>query len=388
MSAVSPDCETARNKRAVLHDGAAVAVFARDLDAARNAGDAFEPVARDEARVIARAARDDLHVLDAREQRVGIDAEDVRQHAFAGDAAFERVRDRARLLEDFLQHVVLVFAALDGIGGELALPDRPLDRRAVGRIDAKPVRRDLGDVAFFEIREVARFLDQRLHVGAEEVFAFADAGDERRAAPRADDVAGLIAAHDRDRVRAVEALRRADDGTQEVIAFVHRLVHEMRDDFGVGIGVEAVAMRLELIAKLRMVLDDAVVHDRDAIVGHVRMGVDRVRHAVRRPARVRDAGDAGDRRLRVKLLELAHLAGCAHALEACIALEDGNAGRVITSIFERLEACDQDRYDVPPAGGCNDSAHRSYPWAILREHRPDSFASSTGLRRFDVRSTR
>ena len=136
------------------------------------------------------------------------------------------------------------------------------------------------------------------------------------AAARADDVARRIAAHDRDRVGAVQALRRVDDGVQQVGAVVHRAMDQVRDDFGVGVRIEAVAVRLQLLAQLGMVLDDAVVDDRDAVVGHVRMRVDRVRHAVRRPARVRDAGEAGDRRAQVEGFELAHLARGAHARQA------------------------------------------------------------------------
>ena len=53
-------------------------------------------------------------------------------------------------------------------------------------------------------------LDQGLHIGAEEVLADADAGHERAAAPRADHMARLVAAHDGDRVGAVQACGRAD----------------------------------------------------------------------------------------------------------------------------------------------------------------------------------
>ncbi len=188
------------------------------------------------------------------------------------------------------------------------------------------------------------------------MLAFADAGDQRRAAARADDMAGLIAAHDRDRVSAMKALRRADDRTQQSGAFVHRLMDQVRDDFGIGVRIEAVAMRLELFAKRGVVLDDAVVDDRDAVVGDVRMRVDRVRHAVRRPARVRDAGEAFDRRLLVKLLEIANLAGRADTRQA-VAFEDRDAGGIVAAVFERLEAGDQDRDDVFPRGGGDDSAH-------------------------------
>ena len=68
----------------------------------------------------------------------------------------------------------------------------------------------------------------------------------------------------------------------------------MRDDLAVGLGDETIALRLEALAQRLEVLDDAVVHDRDLVAAGVRMRVRRRRCAVRGPARMRDAGGAGD----------------------------------------------------------------------------------------------
>ena len=63
------------------------------------------------------------------------------------------------------------------------------------------------------------------------------------------------------------------------------------------VGTEHVPLRLQLGAQRRGVLDDAVVHHRDvAAAVDVRMRVDVVRLTVRRPARVRDADAAFERR--------------------------------------------------------------------------------------------
>ena len=67
------------------------------------------------------------------------------------------------------------------------------------------------------------------------------------------------------------------------------IVDAVRDDFGVGLGGELVAARFELLAQLFVVLDDAVVDDREAVARDVRMRVALARHAVRGPAGVRDA---------------------------------------------------------------------------------------------------
>ena len=93
-------------QRVLRHDGIAIAILARDLDPARQARDLLDVVLRDGAGVIARAARDDLHRLGATEHFGGQRSERGFQQLAAGDALFERLRDRARLLVDLLEHVV------------------------------------------------------------------------------------------------------------------------------------------------------------------------------------------------------------------------------------------------------------------------------------------
>src|SRR5262249_27202273 len=89
-----------------------------------------------------------------------------------------------------------------------------------------------------------------------------------------------------------------------------------------------------------------------------RMRIDRVRRTVRRPARVRDAGKTGDRLRRLQGFELAHLALGAHTLEAAFG-QQRDTGRVITAVFERLEAADQRCDDIAPGGGTDNSTHES-----------------------------
>ena len=71
---------------------------------------------------------------------------------------------------------------------------------------------------------------------------------------------------------------------------MHLALDQVRDDLGVGFGLELVSLRLELVLQLEVVLDDAVVDDDDpAGAVAVRMRVFLGGTAVRRPARVADA---------------------------------------------------------------------------------------------------
>ena len=68
-------------------------------------------------------------------------------------------------------------------------------------------------------------------------------------------------------------------------------MHEVGDDFGIGIGGKFITRRFELSTKFFVVLDDAVMHDRQAI-GNMRVGIAFTGGAVRGPAGVGNPGFA------------------------------------------------------------------------------------------------
>ena len=106
--------------------------------------------------MVARSAGDDLHVAHTLQQLVGVDAEDVRQDVVVRDAALERVGDRLRLLVNFLEHVVAIFAALDRVRPKMRLLDRALRGRAVLVVDLHAVDGRVGDVTLGEVDEAPR----------------------------------------------------------------------------------------------------------------------------------------------------------------------------------------------------------------------------------------
>ena len=118
-------------------------------------------------------------------------------------------------------------------------------------------------------------------------------------------------------------------------------------------------LRGELGLELAEVLDDAVVHDRDLAV-HVRMRVALGRAAVRRPARVADAGVPGERLGEQPAFEVAQLALGAAALEMAV-LDGGDAGRVVAAIFEPAQRVDEVGRDGLLPDDSDDAAHGSNP---------------------------
>src|SRR5258706_14698807 len=98
----------------------------------------------------------------------------------------------------------------------------------------------------------------------------------------------------------------------------------------------------QAFAHLFVVLDDAVVHHRDA-ARYVRVGVLLRGHAVGRPARMRDTDVSREALRSRKLLQLRHTAGRAHPPQRgmrCargLAVEDRDPGGVVAAILEPLQ---------------------------------------------------
>src|SRR5690606_39027777 len=122
----------------------------------------------------------------------------------------------------------------------------------------------------------------------------------------------------------------------------HVAVHQVRDDLGIGVALELVALFLQPTAQRLVVLDDAVVHDRyvePATIRDVRVRVVLGDASVRGPARVGDAGRRVGARLARTDFELGDPADRAHARHR--AVHDRDAGRVVAAVFELPQAFDQ-----------------------------------------------
>ena len=225
----------------------------------------------------------------------------------------------------------------------------------VDDLDALPA--DAGDVALLEDDERTRHGQERRDVGRDEVLLLAEADQERAAGAREHDAVRVLAPHHRERIGAAQFGDGLLHGLEQVAAPGQVIMNAVRDDLGIGVRGELVAGALELGPELLVVLDDAVVDDRDAVARDVRMGVLLVRHAVRRPARVGDAEVTGSRVRRQGVRELRYLADGAQARDLGAAVQDGDAGRVIPAVFEAPQALDQDRDDVPVSDRSDDAAH-------------------------------
>src|SRR5258708_20510233 len=117
------------------------------------------------------------------------------------------------------------------------------------------------------------------------------------------------------------------------------MAEQRRQALAGGVALKAPTACLELRLERAIVLDDAVVHDGDRL-GRMRVGVRLVRRPMGRPARVADAGLAGERIVKEPPLELRKLARSAAALD--MAVDDGaDPGGVLPSLSPTPHALDQ-----------------------------------------------
>ena len=221
----------------------------------------------------ARAAGHDVHVLRAPQDLLRGRAEGGFEQPAVRKALLERVRDRARLLVDLLQHVVRIGAALGRIRRQIALAHRPLHDVPIAIDDPHAPAAHFGDVALLEEDEAPRDGQQRRDVRGHEILILAEPEHDRATLARHDQPLGLVLAHHRECVGPLKLGHRGTHGLEEVLDGLQVIVDAVGDDLGVGLGGEPVAAALEIGTQLLVVLDDAVVHDREAVARDVRMRV-------------------------------------------------------------------------------------------------------------------
>ena len=200
------------------------------------------------------------------------------------------------------------------------------------RFQTHAVARQLGHLVVLEEQHAPGVREQRWNVATAQGCAITQADDQRRSILGHDDAIGLFRRCNRERVGATHASERSSHGFEQARALLHRAVDEVRDDLGVGVALEAHAVLLELALQLQVILDDAVVNDRD-VTGQMRVRVRLARPTVRCPARVADARGAVELPALDRSRQVIELADGADQLQRAPVM-DRETGRVVTAIFE------------------------------------------------------
>ncbi len=164
----------------------------------------------------------------------------------------------------------------------------------------------------------------------------------------------------------------------------------MSDDLGVGLAAQDVPGEREFLAQLEIVLDDPVVHHRDAPrTIHVGMGVLLAWPPVGGPAGMTDPHRAGDGTRRDGLGQVDQLADAAHHIDRA-AVHDRYACRVISPVLETGKPAEQHVARLTMSYVADYSAHgckRPFSSAARRCMRRSCTTETSARTRAGVRGT-
>ena len=223
-------------------------------------------------------------------------------------------------------------------------------------------QRNAGHFFVFEVDHIFGVLDDGGGVGGDEIFAFTDADDERTRLAGEDQFIGPGDVHDGNGVGADHLIEGDARGFEQVefLAAAHDLRDEVHEHFGVGVAVKSVSAFNQGLLERVVVLDDAVVDQRQlAVAAEVWVGVDVVGWAVGGPAGVPDSKVAGGHVVADVGQEIVDLALLAVVSETALRVDDGNPRAVISAVFESLEPLDDEGKGGLLTKVSDDSTHGS-----------------------------
>ena len=222
--------------------------------------------------------------------------------------------------------------------------------------DGDRARAQVRDIALVEEDDPAGVAEHRGGIRREHVLALAEAHDEGHAVAGADEPVRLAPVEHGDGVGTPGLAQGGPHGVRDVARV--GLLDEVGEHLRVRLGRERMATRQQPAAQVAEVLDDAVVDDRD-IAGavHMGMGIEVVRPAVGRPARVGQADRGLRRRVEQCRAQVGQLARALLHEQLAAGGHEGDARGVVAPVLQAREAVEQDGRRIPRADVSDDAAH-------------------------------
>src|ERR1039458_934784 len=145
------------------------------------------------------------------------------------------------------------------------------------------------------------------------------------------------------------------------------MMYAVSDDLGIGFGGEGVTQTLKIGAQHLVIFNDAVVHDRDAVAGYVRVRVVDGGDPMGRPPGVRNPDVPGDGGRVQGVLQNLDLADGAQAGDPA-AFDYGDTRGVIAAVFQAPQTLHEYRYRVALRNHTHDSTHNACSVTRSEEH--------------------
>ena len=232
-----------------------------------------------------------------------------------------------------------------------------LNRRALKIRQPHAIGSDYRDVAIRQKHHVARVMQHRRNIARHEVFVLAQANHRGRSQARRHDFVRVARRNHRQRV----------DARQLLHCFLHRaferaievLFNQVRDHFRIRLGQKLVPFLNQLLLQFQIILDNPVVHHHDfAFAVAVRMRILFRRTPVRGPARVPDSVESVERAQTYRLFQIPQFPRCPPDIQLAVLRDHGDSCRVISAIFQPLQAVKNQRHHFFRPYVPHDSAHK------------------------------
>ena len=207
------------------------------------------------------------------------------------------VADRLGLFMDFLDHEMLEAAFF----GDRSVPFDPAERLvhhiAVQIEESHALSGQARHLEIVDVIDIPGIFQDGRHVRGDILVVAGGSDDQRAVLTRHIDFIRIVPEHHGQRIGAADTHHGFGQGVDrsDLILLVI-VIHQLDSDFRVRLGVERVAVTDQLVSEFLVVLDDPVVHaDHTEIVRDVGVCVGLRRLSVRRPSRVADSAESGNR---------------------------------------------------------------------------------------------
>ena len=197
------------NDSAIFDDWVSVAEFTREVVVRWSLRKIFHQVRGHHARVQRRTGTDEHNLACVREFSCMFAHTTERDFASARvDATLQRHAQRARLLEDFLEHEVLELAEFNLLKIEFQLANLGSQRHIVNCCGAETLARDARNRIVREHDCLCGVRDDCTRITCDHKFTVADPDHQRRTLARHDEDIWFLLTHHRDRIRTSHFTQR------------------------------------------------------------------------------------------------------------------------------------------------------------------------------------
>ena len=187
------------------------------------------------------------------------------QNSALAQSTFQCRADHAGLFVNFFRHVMAIAALVDIFSAHVDSHRRAHHNVVVGIPQAHGIDCHFNEITFFQEDEAVCHRPQREHVRGDEVFADADAYDQRATGSRSNNAIRFIPGDDAKAKGTFQQRHGLADCLQQIRRGFALSCNQMRHDFGVGLRIEHITLVLQLLAQCRVVFDDAVVHQHQLV---------------------------------------------------------------------------------------------------------------------------